>query len=136
METFSLNTSVSAFMIATNELTELKCNKRQILEPLTILISCHAPHIAEELWEKLGNLESITYTKWPIFDPALLMEQNFNYPISFNGKTRYHLELPSQMNKDEVEREVLAHEQSQKWLEGKPPKKIIVIPGRIVNVVV
>lgn len=136
MESFSLNTSVSAFMIATNELTDLKCNKKKILEPLTILISCHAPHIAEELWEKLGNHDSITHAEWPVFDPSLLVEQNFNYPISFNGKTRYHLELSSQMNRDEVEREVLANEQSQKWLEGNAPKKIIVIPGRIVNVVV
>jgi leucyl-tRNA synthetase len=136
MERFSFNTSVSAFMVAVNELTDLKCNKRQILEPLTILVSCHAPHIAEELWQKLGNDASISEAPWPVFDESYLKDDSVKYPISFNGKTRFQLELPADMKKEEIEKEVLNHASSEKWLEGKPPRKIIVVPGRIVNVVV
>lgn len=136
MEKFSFNTSVSAFMIAVNELTDLGCNKRQILEPLTILVSCHAPHIAEELWELLGHSESVSFAAWPKAKQEYLKDDNVNYPVSFNGKTRYHLELSTDLSKEAIEKEVLTHEQSQKWLEGRVPKKVIVVPGRIVNVVV
>lgn len=136
MERFSFNTSVSAFMVAVNELTELKCNKREIIEPLSILISCHAPHIAEELWSLLGNKESITDAKWPELNASYLKSDTINYPVSFNGKTRFSIELPASMAKDEIEKIVLNHEQSDKWLEGKAPKKIIIVPGRIVNLVI
>src|SRR5690606_20797269 len=94
MERFPLNTSVSAFMIAVNELSDLKCNKRKILEPLTILVSRHAPHIAEELWSRLGHKQSISEAAWPAFNPDFLKDNSVNYPVSFNGKTRFHIELP------------------------------------------
>ncbi|NQV53323.1 MAG: leucine--tRNA ligase [Flavobacteriales bacterium] len=136
LERFSFNTPVSALMVAVNELTELKCNKRSILEPLTVLLSCHAPHIAEELWSRLGHDTSISEVDWPVADAEHLKDDNVNYPISFNGKTRFQLELPADMGKEQVEKEVLSHAMSEKWLEGKPPKKVIVVPGRIVNVVV
>ena len=136
MERFSFNTSVSAFMVAVNELGELKCNKRAIIQPLSILISCHAPHIAEELWQKLGNKESITNAAWPVFNPEYLKSDTHNYPVSFNGKMRFTLELATKMNKDEIEKIVMEHEQSAKWLEGKTPKKVIIVPGRIVNIVI
>lgn len=136
MDRFSFNTSVSAFMVAVNELSDLKCNKKAILEPLAILVSCHAPHIAEELWEKLGHAESISNAPWPALNTAYLKDDNVKYPVSFNGKTRFQLEMPADSSKDEVEAAALAHEQAQKWLEGNPPKKVIVVPGRIVNIVI
>lgn len=136
LDRFAFNTPVSAFMVAVNELTDLNCNKRAILEPLTILVSCHAPHIAEELWEKLGNTESISEVAWPSFNEEFLKDDTIRYPVSFNGKTRFQLELPADFGKEQVEKEVLAHESAAKWLEGKAPKKVIVVPGRIVNVVV
>lgn len=136
IERFSFNTPVSAFMICVNELTALKCNKREILEPLLIILAPYAPHIAEELWAKLGNTESITYTVFPKHNDAYLVESNHKYPVSFNGKMRFMLELPADMSKEAIEKEVLSNEQSQKYLEGKTPKKVIVIPQKIVNVVV
>ncbi|MBW6481964.1 MAG: leucine--tRNA ligase [Vicingaceae bacterium] len=136
IERFSFNTPVSAFMICVNELTALKCNKREILEPLLIVLAPYAPHIAEELWAKLGNTESITYAVFPKHNDAYLVESNHKYPVSFNGKMRFMLELPADMSKEAIEKEVLANEQSQKYLEGKTPKKVIVIPQKIVNVVV
>ncbi len=136
IERFSFNTSVSNFMICVNELSELKCNKREILEPLSILISPYAPHIAEELWEKLGHKESITYAKFPEFKEEYLIEDSFNYPISFNGKTKFNFEFPLSLSKEELEKEVLHLEQTQKLLEGKTPKKIIIVIGKIVNLVV
>jgi leucyl-tRNA synthetase len=122
-------------MIATNELTELKCNKRAILEPLVILLSSFAPHIAEELWEKLGHKESITFASFPQYNEALMTDDSFAYPISFNGKMRFNLELPLDLTPAEIEKEVLANEQSKKFLDGKQPKKVIVVPKRIVNIV-
>lgn len=136
IEKLSLNTSVSQFMICVNELTELKCNKRAILEPLTIVLSSFAPHIAEELWQQLGHAESISFATYPQFEAAHLVEDSFSYPISFNGKTKLQLELPATMGKDEVEAAVLAHPEVQKRLEGAMPKKVIVVPKRIVNLVV
>ena len=137
MERFSFNTGVSAFMIAVNELTELKCNNKEILEGLTILLSPYAPHIAEELWTKLSHeAGTISYAEFPEFKEEYLVEDAFAYPVSFNGKMRFKAELPTSMSKEDVEKEVLAMEQAQKYLEGKSPKKVIVVPGRIVNIVV
>lgn len=134
---FSFNTGVSNFMICVNELTEQKCHNREILEQLTILISPYAPHICEELWIKLGHeAGTISYAKFPNFNPEFLVSDAFSYPISFNGKVRFNLEFPTGMDSKEIETQVLAHESTQKWLEGKAPKKMIVVPGRIVNVVV
>ena len=135
IENFSFNTSVSTFMIAVNELTAQKCNKRAILEPLLILISPYAPHIAEELWEKLGNTESISEADFPVFDEKHLVESSKNYPISFNGKMRFTLELSLDLSKEEIETTVLAHEKTQAQLQGRTPKKVIVVPGKIVNIV-
>ncbi len=135
IENLSLNTSISSFMICVNELTDLKCNKRAILEPLTIILSPFAPHIAEEIWEKLGHTESITKAAWPIFKAEYLEEDSFAYPVQFNGKTRFNLELSLSLSKEEIEKEVLASEQTQKYLAGNAVKKVIVVPKRIVNIV-
>ncbi len=135
IENFSFNTSVSEFMICVNELSSLKCNKRAIVEPLIIAISPFAPHIAEELWEKLGHTESILTASFPKYDEQYLVESTFTYPISINGRVRAEMEFPLDMPKEDIERIVLASEIVQRWTEGKPPKKMIVVPGRIVNVV-
>jgi leucyl-tRNA synthetase len=136
IEKMSFNTSVAQFMIAVNELGALKCNKRAILEPLTIALAPFAPHIAEELWYLMEHSESITTAAWPKFDPQYLVEDNFSYPISFNGKTRMQLEFPIALSKEDVEAAVLANPEVQERLEGKAPKKVIVVPKRIVNIVV
>ena len=136
IERFSFNTSVSNFMICVNELSDLKCNKRAILEPLLVLISPYAPHIAEELWEKLGHKESIAFAVFPEFNEAHLVEDNFNYPISFNGKMRFNLELAANLSVQEIEKLVMEAEQTHKYLEGKQPKKVIIVPKKIVNLVV
>jgi leucyl-tRNA synthetase len=136
IERFSFNTSVSNFMICVNELTEQKCNKRAVLEPLLILISPYAPHIAEELWEKLGHKESISFAPFPKHNDSYLQEDAFNYPISFNGKMRLTIELPVTMSVQEIEKEVLGREDVQKHLNGASPKKIIIVPKKIVNIVV
>jgi leucyl-tRNA synthetase len=136
IENFSFNTSVSNFMICVNELTELKSNKREILEPLAIVIAPYAPHIAEELWSKLGHKESITYAEFPKVNEEYLVESAFNYPVSFNGKTRFYQEYDLSLSKEDVEKEILNNEQTQKYLEGKSPKKIIVVHNRIVNIVI
>ncbi|MDO7136840.1 leucine--tRNA ligase [Algibacter lectus] len=135
IENFSFNTSVSTFMIAVNELTTQKCTSKDILEPLLVLLSPYAPHIAEELWNQLGNSESISTAAFPEFDASHLVESSKNYPISFNGKMRFTLELPMDMSKDEIEKTVLAHEKTQEQLAGRTPKKVIVVPGKIVNIV-
>ncbi|WP_299116284.1 leucine--tRNA ligase [uncultured Winogradskyella sp.] len=135
IENFSFNTSVSTFMIAVNELTAQKCTSKEVLEPLLVLISPYAPHIAEELWSQLGNNESISTAAFPIFDESHLVESNKNYPISFNGKMRFTLELPLDMSKEEIEKTVLANEKTQEQLQGRTPKKVIVVPGKIVNIV-
>ena len=136
IERLSFNTSVSQFMIACNQLHELQCRKRAVLEPLVIALAPFAPHLAEELWQKLGNPESVTTATWPKFDAQYLVEDSFNYPISFNGKTRLQLEFPIGLSKEEVEARVLANPEVQQRLEGKAPKKVIVVPKRIVNIVV
>ena len=135
IENFSFNTSVSTFMIAVNELTAQKCNKRSILEPLLILISPYAPHIAEELWSHLGHNTSISRVDFPLFDSKNLVESSKNYPVSFNGKMRFTLELPLDMSKEEIEKTVLANEKTLAQLEGRTPKKIIIVPGKIINIV-
>ncbi|MBQ0734624.1 leucine--tRNA ligase [Aquimarina celericrescens] len=135
IENFSFNTSVSTFMIAVNELTAQQCNARAILEPLLVLISPYAPHIAEELWQKMGHQESISTAAFPVFEEKHLIESTKEYPISFNGKMRFTLELSLDLNKDEIEAAVMAHEKTQQQLEGRAPKKVIVVPGKIVNVV-
>ncbi|MGV6830657.1 MAG: leucine--tRNA ligase [bacterium] len=135
IENFSFNTSVSTFMIAVNELTAQKCTSKAILEPLLVLVSPYAPHIAEELWQALGHVESISTAAFPVFDESHLVESSKEYPISFNGKMRFKLELPLDMSKDEIEQTVLAHEKTQAQLQGRTPKKVIVVPGKIVNIV-
>lgn len=135
IERFSFNTSVSNFMICVNELTELKCNKRAILEPLTILIASYAPHIAEELWSLLGHKDSITFAKFPDYKEEYMVDDSFAYPVSFNGKTRFKMELPLSMGIQEIEKEVLSSEEAIKYLDGKTPKKIIIVPKKIVNIV-
>jgi leucyl-tRNA synthetase len=136
IENFSFNTSVSNFMICVNELTDLKCNKREILEPLAIIIAPYAPHIVEELWHKLGHTASITYATFPECNETYLVETAFSYPVSFNGKTRFFQEYDLSLSKEAIEKEVLSLEQTQKYLEGKTPKKIIVVHNKIVNIVV
>lgn len=135
IERFSFNTSVSNFMICVNELTEAKCNKRSILEPLLILVSPYAPHIAEELWEQCGHTESIAFAPFPVCDDSYLQDDAFNYPISFNGKTRLMIELPANLNQQEIEKEVMSREEVQKLLNGASPKRIIIVPKKIVNIV-
>jgi len=136
IENFSYNTSVSAFMICVNELFALKCYKKVILEPLVILLAPFAPHISEELYQALGNDESVCDATFPICNEEYLKETSVKYPISFNGKVRFMLELPADMSKEEVEKTALANEQTIKQLDGKAPKKIIVVPGKIVNIVI
>ena len=135
IENFSFNTSVSTFMIAANELSAQKCTSREVLEPLAILIAPYAPHIAEELWSKLGHTESISEAGFPVFEEKHLVESAKNYPISFNGKMKFTLELPLDMSKDEIEKTVMANEKTQMYLDGRTPKKVIVVPGKIVNIV-
>lgn len=136
IERYSFNTVVSTFMIAVNELTDLKSGKKQILEPLTVMLAPYAPHIAEELWSMLGNKESVTYANWPKMNESYLVEDSFAYPISFNGKTRFNLEMSTTIDVKEIEKIVLENADTQKYLEGKTPKKVIIVPKKIVNIVV
>ena len=136
IEHFSFNTSVSAFMICVNELTSLKCNNRAILTDFLICLAPFAPHIAEELWSAMGNSETIFDAEWPVFNDEYLKEDTFKYAISFNGKVRYTLEFAADATNPDIEETVLNHANSEKWLGGKTPKKVIVVPKKIVNVVV
>ena len=136
IEAFSFNTAVSAFMIAVNELYDLKCNKREILEQLIVLLSPFVPHIAEELWEALGHTESITYAAFPEYIEAYTVENNCTYAVSFNGKTRFTVELPADMSREDVEAHVRGLEQTAKYVAGGNIVKVIVVPGKIVNIVV
>ena len=135
IENFSYNTSVSAFMICLNELYETKCNKKAILEPLSIILAPFAPHIAEEMYHLLGNTDSVCDAQWPQHKEEYLQESSVTYPISFNGKVRFTLEMPTDMSKEDVEKTALVNEQTAKYLKGKTPKKVIVVPGKIVNIV-
>ena len=136
IEAFSFNTSVSTFMVCVNELTAQQCNKRSILEPLVVLISSYAPHIAEELWEQLGHNDGVTYQDFPTFDASHLVESSHMYPVSFNGKMRFKVEYALDMDRAEIEKQILAHEKSIHYLEGKAPKKVIIVPKKIINIVV
>ncbi|MBA3664119.1 MAG: leucine--tRNA ligase [Bacteroidetes bacterium] len=136
IERFSFNTSVSNFMICVNELTEQKCSKRAILEPLVILVSPYAPHISEELWEQLGYKDSIATAPFPVLNSSYLVEDSFVYPVSFNGKTRLSIELPASLTVQEIEKEIMNNVEVKKQLNGVSPKKLIVVPKRIVNIVV
>ena len=135
IEHFSYNTSISAFMICVNELTSLKCSKKAILEPLVVLLAPFAPHIAEELWHQLGHDTTVCDAEWPAYNEEYLVEQSVSYVISFNGKARYNLQLPVGISKEEAEKAALENELSQKWMEGKTVRKVIVVPGKIVNIV-
>ncbi|HAV25533.1 MAG TPA: leucine--tRNA ligase [Bacteroidetes bacterium] len=135
IDNMSLNTSVAQFMICVNELGSQKCTSKSVLEQVLVLLNPFAPHITEELWNAIGNEGFIADATWPTFDEKHLLESSKVYPISINGKTRTNLEFPLDMSKEEIEKNVLADEIVQKWLDGKPPKKVIVVPGRIVNVV-
>ncbi|MGJ8658841.1 MAG: leucine--tRNA ligase [Cellulophaga fucicola] len=135
IENFSFNTSVSTFMICVNELSTQKCTSKEILEALAILVSPYAPHIAEELWEQLGHTTSIATAPFPKFDASHLVESSKEYPVSFNGKMRFKLELPLDLSKDEIEATVMAHEKTIAQLQGREPKKVIVVPGKIINIV-
>ena len=135
IERFSLNTAVSTFMICVNELGAMKCNKREIIEPLTILLSPFAPHVCEEIWEQLGHKESISFAKFPVFDPSVLVESSFKYPVSINGKTRTMIDFPLDATKETIEQEVLKNSDVQKFLDGKAVKKIIFVPKKIINIV-
>ncbi len=136
IERFSFNTTVSQYMICVNELSDLKCHKKLILEQLVILLSPYAPHISEELWSELGNSKSVTLANFPEFIEEYVKENTFEYPVSFNGKMRFKLEMPAGAPKDNVEKQALAHEKAQRWLEGKQIRKVIVVPNKIVNIVV
>ena len=136
VEAFSFNTSVSTFMVCVNELTAQKCNKRSILEPLVILMCSYAPHISEELWELLGHSDGVTYQDFPKFEASHLVESSHTYPVSFNGKMRFKVEFPLDMDRAEIEKQILAHEKSAHYLDGKTPKKVIIVPKKIINIVV
>ena len=135
VEQFSFNTSVAAFMICINELQGLKTASREVLQPLLILLAPFAPHIAEELWHAIGEETTIVAAQWPEYDEKLLVEDSFKYPVSFNGKTRFTIELPREASQDEIREAVLSADEAQKWLQGKTPKKVIIVPGRIINIV-
>ncbi len=135
IEGFSYNTAISAFMICVNELSSLKCNKRLILEDLTVLLSPFTPHLSEELWEALGHNGTVCDAQWPSFNEDYLKEDVVTYAISFNGKTRFTIDLPADTDKAEIEKIALAAEGSAKYMEGKPAKKIIVVPNKVVNIV-
>jgi leucyl-tRNA synthetase len=135
IEQFSFNTSVSNFMIAVNELSAQKCTSRSVLEPLLVLIAPYAPHVTEELWSILGHDTSISRVEFPVFEPRYLVESTKNYPISFNGKMRFTLELPLDLSKEAIEKRVLENEKTITQLDGRIPNKVIVVPGKIVNIV-
>ena len=113
----------------------MKTSSREVLQPLLILLAPFAPHIAEELWHAIGEETTIVAAQWPEYDEKLLVEDSFKYPVSFNGKTRFTIELPREASQDEIREAVLSADEAQKWLEGKTPKKVIIVPGRIINIV-
>ena len=135
IEGFSFNTSVSTFMVCVNELTALRCNKREILEPLILLMCSYAPHISEELWMLLGHKQGVSYQSFPKFKPSVLVESSHEYPVSFNGKMRFKEEYSLDLSKEELEMQILAHEKTIHYLNGLKPKKIIIVPKKIINIV-
>ena len=136
IERLSFNTCVSSFMICVNQLNNLKCSSNTILEPLLVLLSPFAPHIAEELWMRLGHSKSIAFEPFPKFDPSYLEEKVKEYPISFNGKKRFTITLPLELNVEQIKEEVMSDKKTLSQLAGNSPKKIIVVPGKIINIVI
>jgi len=136
IERFSFNTAVSAFMICVNELSDLKCHKRAILEPLLVLLSPFAPHMTEELWHLSGHNDSIVDANWPVAEEKYLKDDTVIYPVSFNGKMRFKLEMPAEADNAEIEKAALEHKGAAKWIEGKTIRKVIIVPGKIINIVV
>jgi leucyl-tRNA synthetase len=136
IERFSFNTAVSAFMICVNELSDLKCHKRAILEPLLVLLSPFAPHMTEELWHLSGHNDSIVDATWPVAEEKYLKDDTVIYPVSFNGKMRFKLEMPAEADNAEIEKAALEHKEAAKWIEGKTIRKVIIVPGKIINIVV
>ncbi|TRX72035.1 leucine--tRNA ligase [Carboxylicivirga sp. M1479] len=136
VERFSFNTCVSAFMICVNDLNDLKCNKREILEPLLTLLAPFAPHMSEELWYALGNTSTVCDAKWPVLNESYLVESTVTYPVSFNGKMRFKVDLPADMDNKAIEEAIMQHESSAKWLDGKTVRKVIIVPKKIINIVV
>ncbi|MGB1219015.1 MAG: leucine--tRNA ligase [Flavobacteriales bacterium] len=136
IEQLALNTSVSTFMITVNELTKLKCNKREILEPLCVLLASFAPYITEELWSKLGHQSSVHQASFPEYNAEYTKATSVRYPVSFNGKVRYFLELDADLSKEDIEKQALSHQKAEQYLNGNPPKRVIVVPNKIVNVVI
>ena len=136
IENFSYNTAISAFMISLNELTQLKCTSRKIMEQYLIVLAPFAPHIAEELWHVLGNETTICDAQWPEYNEEYLKESTIKIAVSFNGKARYTIDVPAEASKEDVEKAALSHENAAKWIEGKAIRKVIVVPGKIVNIVV
>ena len=122
-------------MICENEISAQKCNQREVLEPVAVLIAPYAPHIAEELWKLLGHTESVATATYPVFEEKYLVENTKEYPVSFNGKMRFTMELPLDLSKDEIEAAVMAHEKTRQQLDGRVPKKVIIVPGKIINIV-
>ena len=135
IEVFSYNTSVSAFMICVNELTALKCRNKAVLSDLIVLLAPFAPHLAEELWEALGHDTTVCDATWPLCNEEYLKEDSVKYTVSFNGKARFTMEFPVDADNDTIQAAVMAEEQSQKWIDGKTPKKVIIVPKKIVNIV-
>ena len=135
IENFSYNTSVAAFMICVNELSGLKCNKRQVLSDLVKLIAPFAPHIAEELWQALGNQTTVCDAQWPKFDESYLKEDSITYSISFNGRTRFTMDFPADATQQQIQDAVLANEKAQGYINGQTIRKVIVVPRKIVNIV-
>ena len=135
IDNFSFNTSVSQFMIAVNEFQKLKTNKRKILEPLAIVISPYAPHICEELWSALGHSETVEFEKFPVLEEKYLVEDEIQYPVSFNGKMKFKLALPSDLSVSQIEEIALKDERVLQQLAGNPPKKMIIVPKKIINIV-
>ena len=136
IETFSYNTSVAAFMICITELTQMKCRSREIYEQLVVLLAPFAPHMAEELWHALGHDTSVCDAQWPTWNEEYLKESMVTYGVSFNGKPRYNIQVPAETDGEEVKRIALADPGAERWLAGKEPKKIIFVPGKLVNIVV
>ncbi|MCK5170519.1 MAG: class I tRNA ligase family protein, partial [Bacteroidales bacterium] len=136
IEKFSFNTSVSAYMVCSNDLSKLKCNNREVLENFIIVLSPFAPHIAEDLWQIIGNKGSVVNAVFPQYNEEFLIEDTITYPVAFNGKTKFTLDVPADMPKTEIEQIALSDERTQKRLDGGEPKKIIVVPGRMINIVI
>ena len=136
IERLSFNTCISTFMIGINELTALKCSNKAILEPLLILLSPFAPHFCEELWQQLGHTDSIEFEPFPVFDPAMVKETTKEYPVSFNGKMRFTIKLSLDMGVEEIKETIMQEQRILDQIDGASPKKIIVVPGKIINIVV